>query len=95
MKNRQKTKLRAIAGTLLVISGVTHVTQLYVYPPEGHVIGAALFGVVYFLIGIGIVAKRSLIMYWIGAGTIVRHPWIFPDELGTYSLNAFNLGGKK
>lgn len=50
-----------------MISGITHVTQLYVYRPEGHVIGAAAFGVVYFLIGIGIIANRNLIMYWFGA----------------------------
>ena len=63
----QKKYLSNLAGILLVISGITHVTQLFVYPPTGNVIGAALFGFIYFFIGIGIIKKQSPTFYWAGA----------------------------
>jgi len=62
----EKMTLRRIAGILLVISGITHFTQLFVYPLAGHVIGAALFGVIYFFLGIGILTKGNLVLYWTG-----------------------------
>jgi len=40
-----------IAAVLLLISGVTHVSQLFVYERKGSVIGAAAFGVIYLVIG--------------------------------------------
>ena len=40
------------AGVLLVISGITHVMQLWVYGAEGHVLGAVAFGVIYFVLGV-------------------------------------------
>lgn len=43
---------RKFAGILMIISGITHLIQLQVYPLEGHVIGAAAFGIVYFIIGL-------------------------------------------
>ena len=55
------------AGILLMISGVTHVTQLFVYPPTSNVIGAFLFGVLYFFIGIKIFEKETISFYWAGA----------------------------
>lgn len=42
---------RRLAGALLMVSGITHVAQLFVYGHAGHVIGAAAFGLAYFLIG--------------------------------------------
>jgi hypothetical protein len=67
MHNSRKMQLYAIPGILLILSGITHVTQLFIYPPEGHVVGAALFGGAYFFIGMGILVKRNLTMYWLGA----------------------------
>ena len=55
------------AGILLMISGVTHVTQLFVYPPTSNVIGAFLVGVLYFFIGIKIFEKETISFYWAGA----------------------------
>lgn len=45
-------KLKALAGILLIVSAITHVAQLFVYGFEGHVIGAALYGSTYLILGI-------------------------------------------
>ena len=55
-----------LAGMLLMISGVTHVVQLKVYPLEHHVIGAAGFGIIYFFIGWFLLRHRPF-AFWMGA----------------------------
>ena len=57
---------RKLAGILMLISGVTHLIQLQVYPLEGHVIGAAAFGIVYFIIGL-MLLRFTPIALWLGA----------------------------
>lgn len=57
---------RRIAGSLLVLSGITHVAQLFVYEHAGHVIGAAAFGVAYFLIGLWLLLSRARAALWFG-----------------------------
>jgi hypothetical protein len=47
-------RARGLAATLLTISGVTHVLQLVLHGPTQDALGAALFGVAYFGIGIGL-----------------------------------------
>ena len=42
---------RKLAAGLMLLSGVTHVAQLAVYPGHADVIGAAMFGVLYLLLG--------------------------------------------
>ena len=59
-------KTLKLAGMLMLISGVTHVIQLQVYPLEHHVIGAAGFGIIYFFIGIFLLRRRRWAM-WLGA----------------------------
>ncbi|MGK7892324.1 MAG: hypothetical protein AB4372_01405 [Xenococcus sp. (in: cyanobacteria)] len=44
----------------MIISSVTHVVQLQVYPLEHHVIGAAAFGIIYFFIGFFLLGCRPL-----------------------------------
>ena len=44
--------LRRLAAGLMLLSGVTHVTQLAVYGTERSAVGASLFGAVYFVIGL-------------------------------------------
>ena len=63
MNGKQFLKL---AGILMLISSVTHVVQLQVYPLEHHVIGAAGFGIIYFFIGIFLLQRKRLAM-WLGA----------------------------
>ena len=59
-------RIRKLAGMLMIISSVTHVLQLLVYPLEHHVIGAATFGVMYFFIGLFLL-RRSFVAFWLGA----------------------------
>ena len=59
-------QLIKLAGMLMLVSGVTHVVQLQVYPLEHHVIGAAGFGIIYFLIGIFLL-RRHRLSFWFGA----------------------------
>lgn len=47
---------RVLAG-LLLLSGITHVAQLAVYRHAANVVGAAGFGVVYFMIGIAVLRR--------------------------------------
>jgi len=49
----------------MLLSGVTHVSQLFVYGFKHHVIGAAVFGAIYFLIGLALLG-RTKIALWIG-----------------------------
>jgi hypothetical protein len=59
-------QLLKFAGVLMLVSSVTHVVQLQVYPLEHHVIGAAGFGVLYFFIGFFLLRRRRLAI-WFGA----------------------------
>ena len=55
-----------LAAMLLLVSSVTHVVQLQVYPLEHHVIGAAVFGIIYFFIGLFLL-RRNRLALWLGA----------------------------
>ena len=50
----------------MLISGVTHVSQLFVYGFGESVIGASVFGVIYFVIGI-LLLGRTRWALWAGA----------------------------
>ncbi|MFF2086139.1 hypothetical protein ACFVVM_20370 [Nocardia sp. NPDC058176] len=73
-----------LAGSLLVLTGVTHVVQLAVYGTAGHVLGAVGYGVIYFVLGIAVLwswkwsLPLAVILPTIGGilGTIrfVTHP---------------------
>ena len=56
--------VRKLAGALLIISGITHVVQLAVYPAEGRVIAAASFGITYFLIGVFLIGRSRFALWW-------------------------------
>ena len=47
-----------------MISGVTHVIQLQVYGAHFHVIGAVLFGVAYFMIGLRLLKPGRAALWW-------------------------------
>jgi len=59
-------KIRNLAAYLMLLSGVTHISQLFVYGFYDHVVGAAVFGAVYFLIGLALLG-RTKIALWLGA----------------------------
>ncbi|MCP2342089.1 hypothetical protein [Actinomadura rupiterrae] len=47
-------RTRQAAACLLLLSAVTHVLQVPVYGTEGNVLGAAAFGVIYAVLGTGL-----------------------------------------
>jgi hypothetical protein len=82
LSGNKKKYMSKFAGILLMISGVTHVTQLFIYPPTSNVMGASLFGVLYFFIGMKIFKKETIRFYWAGA--------VYPTiggMLGVYRYN--------
>lgn len=58
--------LRRTAAILMLISGVTHVAQLAVYSAHKHIEIAAMFGVLYFLLGIRLLQPGRAGL-WFGA----------------------------
>ncbi len=69
-----------LAAVLMLISGVTHILQLIFYQEIRTIIGATLFGIIYFIIGIYL---------WRGASGALWAGAIFPTiggVLGTYRL---------
>jgi hypothetical protein len=65
-----REKLLLIAGILLIISGITHVSQIFVfvYGIEGHIIGAVSFGIIYFVLGILLILfKDNKLILLLGA----------------------------
>ncbi len=59
-------KARKIAAGLMLLSGVTHVSQLLVYGSEVSVVGASVFGLIYFVIGLFLLGKSKGAL-WAGA----------------------------
>ena len=52
------------AAVLMLISGVTHVAQLAFYGAETSAIGASLFGVVYFVLGLLLLGKGRAVLWF-------------------------------
>ncbi|NIA14386.1 MAG: hypothetical protein GWP08_09905 [Nitrospiraceae bacterium] len=64
-------RYRLVAGTLLLLSGVTHVVQLAFYGHQAHTqvvatVVASGFGIAYFLIGLFLLRKSNWAL-WAGA----------------------------
>jgi len=57
-------KLRDLAAALMLLAGITHVGQLWFYSLSGTTIFAALFGMFYFLIALGL-AGKSRFSLWV------------------------------
>lgn len=55
-----------MAGMLMISSSVIHMLHLTIYPLEYHVIGAAIFGIIYFFIGLFLLRANNLAL-WMGA----------------------------
>lgn len=60
-------RVRDTASALLLISGVTHVAQLFVYPENVSARGASLFGVIYFALGLFLRFSRGNAAVWLSA----------------------------
>ncbi|WP_328714272.1 hypothetical protein [Nocardia salmonicida] len=74
------SQISTALGSLLLLSAVTHVSQLIVYGGESHVIGSAGFGVLYGLLGIGVL--RGSRWAYLGAA-------IFPTIGGLLGIYRF------
>ena len=104
-------RMTTFAGMLMIISSVTHVLQLKVYPLEHHVIGAAAFGIIYFFIGLFLL-RRNHLAFWLGAilpsiGGVLgvyRFFWLHPNpftifhvaiDLIVVPICIYNLSGQR
>jgi hypothetical protein len=58
--------LRKVAAVLMMVSGVTHVVQVFVYGTEFSVVFAAVYGAMYFFIGVGLWGHSHTVL-WLGA----------------------------
>jgi hypothetical protein len=56
----QTRKLRNMAAGITLLSGVTHVAQLWFVELDGPTLFAALFGIFYFLLGLGLAGQSRL-----------------------------------
>ncbi len=87
-------KFRDLAAALMLLAGVSHVAQLWLYPLDGTTMIAALFGVFYFLLALGL-AGQSRFSLWVGvcipgigaAGGIQRY--LSPAAVGMTLPNVF------
>ncbi len=50
----------------MLLSGVTHISQIFVYGAEASVLGASVFGLIYLLIGFSLLGKARGAL-WAGA----------------------------
>lgn len=86
-------RIHTLAGMLMIVSSVTHVLQLKVYPLEHHVIGAAAFGIIYFFIGFFLL-RRNRLAFWMGAilpsiGGVLgvyRFLWLHPNPFTIFHV---------
>lgn len=75
-------KIRVIAGILLIISGITHNLQLFFYGTALNQILAALYGVIYFVLGVLLIKYQKNQILAILGGTVT----ILGGILGTFRL---------
>ena len=54
---------RKLAAGLMMLSGVTHVAQLAVYRAEAHVVTAAVFGLLYFCLGLYLLRPKRAALW--------------------------------
>ncbi len=64
-ENPKPPKPRQIAGVLMLISGVTHVVQLYFYPANHSAWGASIFGAIYFALGLYLLRSNARAALWL------------------------------
>ncbi|MCX7011052.1 MAG: hypothetical protein NTW86_00545 [Candidatus Sumerlaeota bacterium] len=84
------SRIYKIAGALMLLSGVTHVSQVFVYGYRNHVIGAAAFGVVYLVIG-ALLFRRMRLGAWLGATLPVIGGVLGAIRYATMQANPFSL----
>lgn len=58
---------RRLAAVLMLVSGVTHVAQLWFYPENHSAWGASVFGAVYFGLGLFLSLSKGRAALWLTA----------------------------
>ncbi len=71
---------RRVSAVLMLISGVTHVAQLFFYPGEHSAWGASIFGGIYFVLGL-LLLREGRAALWLSA--------ILPSIGGTLGVIRF------
>lgn len=59
--------IRRLAAVLMLVSGVTHVAQLWFYPENRSAWGASVFGAIYFGLGLFLVLSKGRAALWAAA----------------------------
>lgn len=59
-------QLQKIAGWLMVLSGITHPSQLILYGTGPDILGPALFGAIFLPLGLWLLTGRRVAL-WVGA----------------------------
>jgi len=82
-------RLRNIAATLMTLSGMSHIAELWIHDIELPVIVSALFGAIYLFIGIGLYGQSRFTLFMAivipGIGAALA--------LSTYELSSFSTLG--
>ncbi|MGE7957302.1 hypothetical protein ACQKQA_12040 [Pseudomonas sp. NPDC089530] len=66
MNQKKLMAARQLAGVLMLLSGGTHLSQLWVYGMALNVIGAASFGAIYVVVG-WLLLRPGTLGLWLGA----------------------------
>ncbi|MCY1537404.1 hypothetical protein D9M68_728970 [compost metagenome] len=66
MNKKKLIAARRLAGVLMLLSGGTHLSQLWVYGLALNVIGAASFGGIYVVVGL-LLLRPGILGLWLGA----------------------------
>ncbi len=68
MSGRNQTpRARRVAAALMLVSGVTHVAQLFFYPENVSARAASVFGAIYFALGLYLSLGRGRAALWLTA----------------------------
>ncbi|NHI88138.1 MAG: hypothetical protein EAX87_01375 [Candidatus Thorarchaeota archaeon] len=89
METSSKDRLRQMAGVLLIISAITHTLQVFVYGGVSGNVAAALYGVMYLVLGASVIKypERNLLLLMCiiipgigGTGGVIRFLFMHTHE---------------
>lgn len=95
MNMDSKNRLRQMAGALLIISAITHTLQVFVYGGVSGNVAAALYGVMYLVLGASIIKypERSLLLLMCiiipgigGIGGVIRFLFMHTHEANYFII---------
>ena len=84
MVSKNISRTRNVAATLLTLSGISHIANLWFTDIDGTALGGALFGALYIIIGIGLYGQSRFALFLAivipagGAWLILTHTPLAP-----------------